>query len=420
MTNPSPRPSLSQPLAGVTVIDFTQFVAGPVCTRQMAELGAEVIKVELAPDGDLVRRMPVYRDGRSAYFIQQNLGKRSLCIDLRHPRGLDLLKRLVAKADVLVENFSPGVIARLGLGWEVVHALNPELIMCSISAFGQSGRLAEQPGFDYIAQAYTGVTAMIGEAGKAPPIAGVAIGDVGAGVTALALINAALYGRLVHGGGGRWLDVALIDFYFHSHSTAVELSSASGGAIKPSRSGALHYSVAPIGIYASREGHVVLVPVGDDMWRRLLRALEREDLAADPRFADNAARLAHFPALAEIITGWLQAQPSDAAALAVLQRHRVPCAPVLTVEDAIRHPHLVERHTVRDVTDPTLGLFQVPGPLQHIAGEPPVLPATAPLLGEHNADVLSRHLGLTAADIDDLARGGVLRAATGQDALPGA
>jgi crotonobetainyl-CoA:carnitine CoA-transferase CaiB-like acyl-CoA transferase len=395
-------------LAGVTVIDFTQFVAGPVCTRQMAELGAEVIKVELAPDGDLVRRMPVCRDGRSAYFIQQNLGKRSLCVDLRNPRGLDLVKRLVAKADVLVENFSPGVVGRLGLGWEVVHALNPELIMCSISAFGQAGPLADQPGFDYIAQAYTGVTSMIGDADGIPPIAGIAIGDVGAGVTALAMINAALYGRLAQGGGGRWLDVALIDFYFHSHSTAVELASASGGAIRPTRSGHLHYAVAPIGIYQSRERHVVLVPVGDDMWRRLLRAIDREDLAADPRFADGAGRFAHFAELEAIITGWLKAQPSDAAALAILREHRVPCAPVLTVEDAIRHPHLVERHTVRDVDDAALGRFQVPGPLQHVAGEPPVLPPTAPRLGEHNADVLSRHLQLTAAEIAELERDRVL------------
>lgn len=407
--SPDRRPSLIRPLAGVTVVDFTQFVAGPVCTRQMAELGAEVIKVELAPDGDLVRRMPVYRDGRSAYFIQQNLGKRSLCVDLRQPRGLDLVKRLVAKADVLVENFSPGVIGRLGLGWETVRTLNPELIMCSISAFGQSGLLADQPGFDYIAQAYTGVTSMIGDRDGIPPIAGVAIGDVGAGVTALAMINAALYGRLAHGGGGRWLDVALIDFYFHSHSTAVELASASGGEIQPTRSGHLHYAVTPLGIYASREGHIVLVPVGEDMWRRLLRAMDREDLAADPRFADNAARFAHFPELEKIITGWLKAQPSDAAALDVLRRHRVPCAPVLTVEDAMRHPHLVERHTVRDVDDPALGRFQVPGPLHHLMGEPPALPPAAPALGEHNADVLSRHLGLTAADVAALEGAGVLR-----------
>jgi crotonobetainyl-CoA:carnitine CoA-transferase CaiB-like acyl-CoA transferase len=400
---------ISHPMAGVLVVDFTQYVAGPVCTRAMAELGAEVIKIELAPQGDLARAMPVKRNGRSAYFIQQNLGKRSLCVDLRDKRGLDLVKRLIAKAEVMVENFSPGTIARLGLGWEVVHALNPELILCSVSAFGQSGPLSQQPGFDFIAQAYTGVTAMIGDKDGIPPMAGVAIGDVGAGVTALAMIHAALYGRLKHGDGGRWLDVALIDFYFHSHGLAVELASASGGTIKPTRNGSRHFSVVPAGIYKSREGHIVLVPVGEEMWRRLAGAVDRADLLDDPRFADSAERARHVEVLEQIITDWLQAQPSDAVALGVLQQHRVPCAPVLSVEDAMRHPHLVERYTVRDVEDAALGLFQVPGPLLHVVGQPPVKTPTAPSLGEHNADVLSRHLGFGTAEIAVLEGDGVLR-----------
>jgi CoA:oxalate CoA-transferase len=155
------------------------------------------------------------------------------------------------------------------------------------------------------------------------------------------------------------------------------------------------------------------VPVGEDMWRRLARAMARADLIEDPRFADNTARLKHIDALERIITDWLQAQPSDAAALATLQQHRVPCAPVLSVSDAIRHPHLVERYTVRDVEDAALGRFQVPGPLLHLAGEPPVMAPAAPMLGEHNADVLSRHLGLDAAQIAALERDRVLRRAAG-------
>ncbi len=406
--SPGSQPSITQPLSGVTVVDFTQFVAGPVCTREMAELGADVIKVELAPGGDLVRKMPVYRNGRSAYFIQQNLGKRSLCVDIRDPEGLDLVKRLIAKADVMVENFSPGVIARLGLGWDIVHALNPELIMCSVSAFGQSGRLSDQPGFDYIAQAYTGITSLIGEKDGNPSLTGFATGDVGAGITALAMINAALFGRTVHGGGGRWIDVALIDFYFHSHSLAVEQSSASGGEIKPMRNGHRHFTVSPIGIYKSREGHIVLSPVGNEMFRRLLRAMDREDLLADARFTENAGRIEHFDALERIITDWLKAQPSDEAALEKLQKERVPCAPVLTVADAIRHPHLMERFTVRDVEDSALGRFQVPGPLQHLSGEAPVLPPTAPLLGEHNEAILSQYLDLASSEIASLETNGVL------------
>ena len=400
-----------QPLSGIVVIDFTQFIAGPVCTRAMAELGAEVIKVELAPDGDMMRKQPFLRNGRSAYFAQQNLGKQSLCVDLRAPQGLALAKRLIAKADVVVENFSPGVMARLGLDWPTVHALNSDLIMCSLSAFGQSGPLANQPGFDYIAQAYTGITSMIGNPGQSPPLTGMAIGDVGTGITALAMINAALFGRARNKDGGRWLDIALIDFYFHGHGVAVQLSSASRGEIKPSRNGNRHISISPGGIFASREGYVVLMPVGDDMWKRLARAIERSDLIDDPRFIDNAARMKHFDLLEPLITDWLKAQPSDAAALKRLQAERVPCAPVLTVEDAIRHPHLVERFTVRDVEDSELGVFQVPGPLHRLTGEPPILAANPPRLGEHNGAILERHLGMSGAEVAALAASGILASA---------
>ncbi len=401
-------PSQRQPLSGIVVIDFTQFIAGPVCTRAMAELGADVIKVELAPHGDMMRKQPFLRNGRSAYFAQQNLGKQSLCVDLRAPEGLALVKRLIAKADVLVENFSPGVMARLGLGWETVHALNPDLIMCSISAFGQSGPLANQPGFDYIAQAYTGITSMIGYPGQSPPLTGMAIGDVGAGITAMAMINAALFGRAVHRDGGRWIDVALIDFYFHGHGVAVQLASASRGAIKPSRNGNRHISISPGGVFASRDGHIVLMPVGDDMWKRLARAMQRPDLIDDPKFIDNAARMQHFDELEGLITAWLKAQPSDAVALQRLQAERVPCAPVLTVEDAMRHPHLVGRFTVRDVEDADLGVFQVPGPLHRLTGEPPILAANPPRLGEHNGAILARHLGMSAAEVAALAANGIL------------
>ena len=159
-------------LSGVKVLDFTQFIAGPVVTRLMAELGAEVIKVELAPDGDNSRKLPNFKDGRSAYFIQHNLGKKSLCLDISKPEARELLLKLVEKADVIVENFSPGIIGRFGFGWDVVKALNPWAIMCSISAFGQTGELSRLRGFDFIAQSYSGITSVIGEPDRAPSVPG--------------------------------------------------------------------------------------------------------------------------------------------------------------------------------------------------------------------------------------------------------
>lgn len=193
-------------LDGYKVLDFTQVLAGPTVTRLMAEMGAEILKVELAPDGEISRGLPYLRNGRSAYFIQQNRGKKSLCIDARHAKGLAILKQLVTQVDVLVENFAPGVIGRLGLDYETVKALNPKIVMCSISAFGQSGPLSHLPGYDYIAQAYSGITSMIGEKDGQPyfPLPG--IGDVSTGVHATAAINGALLYR-ERTGQGQYVDI---------------------------------------------------------------------------------------------------------------------------------------------------------------------------------------------------------------------
>lgn len=396
------------PLEGIVVLDFTQFVAGPVCTRGMAELGAEVVKVELAPKGDQARDLPIKREGRSAYYIQQNLGKKSICVDPRKPEGLALLKRLVPKVDVMVENFAPGAIGRLGLGWEVVRELNPNLIMCSISAFGQDGPLAGLPGFDFVGQAYSGITSMIGEPGEAPPLTGAAVGDVGTGVTALAAIGAALYGRLKRGGGGERIDCAILDFYFHGHGIAVEMHSATGGKIALSRSGSSHLTLAPAGVFRSRESHVVIVPVGEEMWRRLARAIGRPEFIEDERFRDNDARVKRRAELTAIIEDWLAAQTDDEAAVRILHEHRVPCAPVLSVGAAMRNPQLLHRLTVIDVEDAALGRFQVPGSLFRFPERGDLTHRKAPLLGEHNADVLGRHLGVAAAEIARLEERGVL------------
>lgn len=395
-------------LDGVTVLDLTQFIAGPVTTRAMAEMGAEVIKVELAPTGDQARALPVIKNGRSAYFVQQNQGKRGIAVNLREQRGLEILRGLVARADVLVENFSPGAIARLGLGWDAVHKINPKLIMCSISAFGQTGPLANQPGFDFIAQAYSGVTSMIGEPGEAPPLIGVAVGDVGTAISALAAINGALFHQARHGGPGQYLDIALIDFYFLSHSINVEAYSASGGAIQPTRSGSHHSFVVPNGIYEGADGHVVILAVTQDMWLRLVRAIGRPELADDPRFRRGEDRNANRASLTALIEDWLKQQESIRTACARLQAERVPCAPVLSVAEAVAEPHLIGRGTVREVADPTVGRFQIPGIPLRFSESSVAPPRRAPYLGEHNEEVLTGMLGLTSGAVRELEAAGVL------------
>ena len=394
-------------LDGIAVLDFTQVIAGPACTRLMAELGADVIKVELAPDGDMARGLPELRDGRSGYFCQHNQGKQSLCLDVRQPRGLALLEALMARVDVLVENFSPGAIARLGLGWDRVHALNAETIMCSISAFGQSGPLKDLPGFDYIAQAYSGATSVIGPADGPPAVTGLAVGDVGTAMMALAAINGALFHRLRAGGGGQYLDISLVDFYLHAHEVNLESTSLTG--VPPQRAGSHHPAVAPLGIFRARDGELMIVCIGP-MWSRLCRAMDRPELEHDPRFHDAPSRLANRDALVAEIEGWMQGLPDAEAALTRLQAERVPAAPVLGVDQVLRHPHMLERGSVRSLDDPVLGRFQVSGnPLRFSAVDLP-LPARAPFLGEHNHAILRRHLDLDDDTIAALERDDVLRA----------
>ena len=207
-------------LSDLRVLDFTRALAGPSCTRMMAEMGADVIKVESAPNGDMVRGISIFQNGRSLYLIQQNLGKKSLCVNIRDPRAMEILKELIAQMDVVVENFKPGVITQMGLGYEELKKIKPDIILCSISALGQDGPLSSKPGYDYIAQAYSGVTSMIGDPGTTPYIPGVGMGDVSTGVhAALAVVSALRYRDRT--GEGQHLDIGLLDVYYHYHEVNV-------------------------------------------------------------------------------------------------------------------------------------------------------------------------------------------------------
>jgi len=394
-------------LAGYKVLDFTQIVAGPTTTKLMAEMGAEVIKVEQAPKGDPARLNPVLRKGRSAYFLQHNLGKQSLCINLKTETGRDLVRALVPHMDVVVENYSPGVMTRLGLDYEALKQIHPRLVMCSISALGQNGPLAHVPGFDYIAQAYSGVTEVMGEANHAPVMPMVAMGDVSTGVHALAAVTCALLHR-ERTGEGQYIDVSLLDSYIHVHDFSLQVYSASKGKFVPTRGGAHHTGLVPCGIFRAAQGYITIVAALDHQWRGLTRAMGQPELADDPRFCSIRERLRHKEILIEIIERWLQALPDRDAALAALDRERVPAAPVLTIPEVVRHPHLLERGTVRQVTDPVFGDFVLPGFPFRFSGMPAPSVLTAPNLGEHNQTVLQRYLGYDTERVAQLTAVGVL------------
>ncbi len=394
-------------LSGYTVLDFTQVLAGPTVTRLMAEMGAEIIKVELMPNGEISRALPFLKDGRSGYFIQQNRGKKSLCIDARHPKGQDILRKLVKKVDVLVENFSPGTIARLGFGYDVVKDLNPRIIMCSISALGQNGPLALVPGYDYIGQAYAGVTSMIGDPDGAPSFPMLGLGDVSTGVHAYAAIASALLYR-ERTGKGQYVDVSLLDSYFHCHELSVQLYSGTGGAVQPKRSGSHHFAVCPGGLFKGKQAYLFILCL-DHQWATMCKAMGQPTLATDPRFATNVKRVEHMKEVIDVIERWIVAQESDDKALQILQDGHVPAAPVLSIAEAVNHPHLRERRTVRRITDRVMGELDIPGMPLRFSEFPDELPLQAPFLGEHNEEVLRTHLAFTPEHIRQLTSEGVLK-----------
>ena len=400
-------------LAGYKVLDFTQIVAGPTTTRLMAEMGAEVIKVELTPKGDPARLNAMLREGRSAYFFQHNLGKKSLCVNLKTDAGRDLVRALIPHMDVVVENYSPGTIARMGLGYEDLKPLNPRLIMCSISALGQTGPLAHVPGYDYIAQAYSGITDMIGEPDGSPVIPMTALGDVSTGVHALAAVACALLYR-ERTGEGQYIDVSLLDTYLHFHDFSLQLYSASKGKYRPTRGGAHHIFLCPCGVFRAKEGYIMIAALLEHQWRGLTEAMGRPELADDPRFNHNARRLRNKGEILSLIEAWLQSLPDRETALSLLDQHRVPAGPVLSVPEVVSHPHFLERGAVRQVSDETLGEFFLPGfPFRFSAfpQEDKELWAKglrAPDLGEHNEDVLSGYLGYAPEEVQRLTAEGIL------------
>jgi crotonobetainyl-CoA:carnitine CoA-transferase CaiB-like acyl-CoA transferase len=395
-------------LDGYKILDLSQHVAGPTCTLMLAEMGAEVIKVELMPNGDPGRPWPWLKDGRSGYFVQHNRGKKGICVDVKTPEGREIIAGLIPKCDVLVENFSPGTIRHMGFDYQQVKALNPEIVMCSISAFGQTGPLAHEPGFDFLGAAYSGITSMGGEANGSPYFTMAAIGDVSTGAEACGAICAALLYR-ERTGEGQYLDLSLLDTYFHYHEGAVEMYSLSGGELKPTRSGRHNWYAAPIGVFKGKNRYFMIMAAADHHFRALCEAMGKPGLFEDPRFRLNGDRLKNLDALVAEIEGWLASMPSDEAADAALREHRVPHAPVLSVEEAVKHPHLRQRGTVRTVQDRVLGAFDVPGFAFRFSRFPKPLELHAPFLGEHNEQILTEDLGYSPARVRELEEKGILK-----------
>jgi crotonobetainyl-CoA:carnitine CoA-transferase CaiB-like acyl-CoA transferase len=369
-------------------------------------MGAEVIKVEPAPNGDMIRPISVFKNGRSLYFVQQNRGKQSICIDLKDPRGIAIVAELAGQVDVVVENFRPGVMDAMGLGYSRLRQLKDDIILCSISTFGQTGPLSQTPGYDFIAQAYSGITSMIGEPDEPPCLPGIAIGDASTGAHGALAVLAAIHHRNRTGEGDH-LDVALLDVYYSYHEANVHVYSGSGGAVSPTRQGSHFSYLCPCGVFRGTGGFLIIMAFLRH-WTDFCRAIERPDLGEDPTLSDDPGRLARRDELTEIIETWLTKFPDIQSAVDHLGNYDVPCAPILSVADTIENPHLRERGTVRTVDDPIHGPFEMPGHPIKWGRLPNNIPLEAPTLGQHNESVLSDLLGRSKEDIDILSRDGVL------------
>jgi CoA:oxalate CoA-transferase len=395
-------------LKGYRVLDLTQYVAGPTCTRILAELGAEVIKVEIAPYGDRGRLFgdrpldpKLKKTSQSTYNVQHNHSKKSFAVDFKQERGRELIKALVPKVDVVVENFAPGVMQRAGFDYETLKRINPRLVMCSISLAGQTGPLSDKPGYDYMGAAYAGITSAIGEADRGPAMVPVAVGDSATGVTAAMAIGFALLHR-ERTGEGQYLECSLVDTYFNMHEVNIPKASLRGQKFAPKRAGSIHPDGGPTGLFRYRDEQFIAIAAMPHQWPPITKAMGRPELAEDPRFASPRARRDNKDALKDVIEAWLGTFTSREEALAALEAERVPCAPVLTLHEAMAHPHLRERGTVRRVRDPEIGEFDIPGLAAKFSRWPAPEEIKADRLGEHNEEVLRDILALSDEEIAQL------------------
>ncbi len=373
------------PLTGITVLDFTRVLAGPYCTALLADLGADVIKVE-PPHGDDYRHIgPFHRDGSSALFEAINRGKRGIVLDLANDEHKAVAHALARKADVVVENFRPGVVAKLGVGYDALAALNPRLVYASISGFGQDGPNAARPAYDFILQAMTGIMAVTGDPSGSPMPVGEAIADISAGLFASWAILAGLVERQ-RTGHGRYIDVGMFDTMIAMQPILVARLIATGQA--PRRVGNTHALSAPFGVFRAADGDFVIAVLNEKLFVALAGTIGRPEISADARFASDSDRLAHEGELRAIIEAW-SSQRNAAVAVATLVAAGVPACEVQDIGEALASEQARARPLLQSVKHPALGELKVPEQPARFAGLQRGSGRPAPRLGEHTQEVLA-------------------------------
>ena len=391
-------------LEGIRVLELTQIMAGPFCGMLLADLGAEVIKIENPRGGDDSRRMaPPYYNGESAAFIAMNRNKYGLALDIRTPAGKEILWRLLETADVLIENFRPGTMARLGFGYEEVHAKYPALIYCSLSGFGQTGPEHGRGGFDLVAQAMSGLLSVTGTP-EEPAKVGVPMSDLNAGLFASHAILAALFAR-TRSGQGQYIDTSLFEAALAY--TIWESNEYWANGTPPQRLGTAHRLSAPYQVFATGNGWIAIGAANQRNWERLVQAMERTDLLQDARFASNSERMAHLPELVETLTETFKTCSTEAW-LAALEAAEVPCGPVLALDQVYQYPQTQARNMEIQIDHPIAGRVHAIGFPVKYSATPPQLYRPAPVLGQHSFAILEK-LGMSPEECRQLEADGVIR-----------
>jgi CoA:oxalate CoA-transferase len=378
------------PLTGITVVDLSRILAGPYCTLLLAELGARVIKVEPPGKGDDARQYGPFKDGKSAYFISINRGKESIALDLKAEADKRIFERLLERADLLVENFRPGTMEKLGYGWDTLHPRYPRLIYAAASGFGHTGPYSHYPAYDMVVQGVGGIMSITGNPGQPPVRVGMSIGDIGAGLYTAVAVNAALFHRERTGEATK-IDVAMFDCQLALLENAVLRHTLLGEI--PGPMGARHPSITPFEAFPTRDGYLIIAAGNDGLFRKLCAALARPDLADDPDFATNALRTQHGDKLRAALDDQLRGQPT-AHWVDRLGKAGIPCGPINNIAEALAHPQVEARNMLVEVADLQLGTVRVAGnpmKLSAFADEPRRAPA--PDLDRDRAALLAE-LGL--------------------------
>ena len=392
-------------MAGIKVLEFGSLIAGPFCSRILAEFGAQVIKIEAPGEGDPLRRWRKMVGDTSLWWLVQARNKQSITINLKHPEGLAIVKRLLVETNIVVENFRPGVMEKLGLGWDVLHALNPKLVMVRLSGFGQTGPMANQPGFGAIGESMGGLRHVTGYSDRPPVKAGISIGDSIAALWGALGALMALRHCEVSGGEGQVVDVALYEAVFAMMESLVPEFDVFGFVRE--RTGNVMPGITPSNTYTTKDGKNLIVAAnGDAIFVRLMRAIGRHDLADDPGLADNAGRDARANELYAAIGAWVAAN-DEVTVLALAEQAQVPASRIFSAADMFTDPQFLAREMLLKAKLPDGKSFRVPGIVPKLSETPGEMTWTGPELGEHTILVLDR-LGFTQIEIDRLREAGAI------------